>query len=66
MKGLKWEERNVLTSRKYMREMRQLTEARTVPITKMGDQVLVGFDRAAYEAALVALENPGRRPAQRQ
>ncbi len=37
-----------------MREMRQLTDARTVPVTQFGDRVLVGFDPGAYEEAILA------------
>lgn len=42
----------MLTSRKYRREMRELTDARAIPITRLGAQVLVGFKMPEYEAAL--------------
>ena len=35
-----------------MREMRQLTDARSVPVTKIGDEVLVGFHADLYAQAL--------------
>jgi hypothetical protein len=43
-----------------MREMRRLTDARTVPVTQFGDRVVVGFDPGAYEDAILAQGGTGR------
>ena len=40
--------------------MRQLTDAKVVPVTRVGDIVLVGFDKDQYEAALAAAAQSSR------
>lgn len=37
--------------------MSGLTESRTIPITVIGKQVLAGFDRSRFEAALAESES---------
>ena len=43
-----------------MQEMRQLTDARIIPVTQVGDVVLLGFRQAEYEAALAKASSPTR------
>ncbi len=53
--GIPFEERNIFTNRTYRREMRQLTDVMTVPVTKIGDRVIVGYRPQEFAEALALL-----------
>lgn len=55
-KGIPFEERNVLTSRKYRREMKELTDVMTVPVTKIGNRVVVGYHQPEFSEAIALLK----------
>ncbi len=47
-----FEERDVLTSPAFMREMEEKSHQRGVPVLLIGDGIYVGFDRPAIASAL--------------
>lgn len=55
-KGIPFEERNVLTSGKYRREMKELTDVMTVPVTKIGNRVVVGYHQPEFTEAVALLK----------
>ena len=50
-KGIKFTERNIIFP-KYRKEMKEVTDALTVPITRVGERVLIGFSSGEYEEVL--------------
>ncbi len=50
--GVAFEELNVAGSIANLRQLRRLTAGREVPVTALGDQVVVGYDPAALTALL--------------
>ena len=50
-KGIKFTERNIIFP-KYRKEMKEVTDALTVPITCVGERVLIGFSSGEYEEVL--------------
>jgi len=55
-KGIDFESVDVSADKEAMQEMRKLTEGgRSVPVIRVCDQVLVGFDRKDLEKALECL-----------
>lgn len=49
------EERNILFNRKHREEMAQITDVQTVPVTVIGNHVVVGHDIPAFERAILQL-----------
>ena len=47
-KGILYTERNILFP-KHRKEMKEVTEAIAVPVTQVGERVLVGFSSTEYE-----------------
>lgn len=50
--GIEFEERNIFTNRTYRQEMRTLTDVMTVPVTKIGERVIVGYRQREFAEAL--------------
>lgn len=51
--GIEFDAYEVSTDREALQEMKRLTDGgRSVPVIAVGDEVLVGYDRAAVESAL--------------
>lgn len=51
-KGVSYEERDVSRDREAARRMIELTGQRSVPVTVVGDRVIVGYDRAELDKYL--------------
>ncbi|HEY3366190.1 MAG TPA: hypothetical protein VGK74_14145 [Symbiobacteriaceae bacterium] len=47
--------RNILFNAKYQGEFKALTDVRTVPVTVIGERVLIGFNATDYGVAVAAL-----------
>ncbi|OLN32479.1 glutaredoxin family protein [Desulfosporosinus metallidurans] len=47
-KGIKFTERNIIFP-KHRKEMKEVTDALAVPITCVGERVLIGFSSEEYE-----------------
>jgi glutaredoxin 3 len=60
-KGVQYTERDVAVDREAAREMIQKTGQRGVPVVTVGDQVVIGFDRARLEQVLGS-QGPSRHP----
>jgi len=50
--GVKYESVDVSTDKEAAAEMVQKTRQRAVPVTKIGDRYIVGFDKDALNSAL--------------
>ena len=49
------EERNLWTHKEYREEFAKITTVMTVPVTVIGDRVVIGHNPRAFTAALDAL-----------
>ncbi|WP_282432827.1 glutaredoxin family protein [Desulfitobacterium metallireducens] len=47
-KGIKWVEKNIIVPA-HRKEMGKITNAQSVPVVQVGNQVLVGFSAQEYE-----------------
>ena len=48
--------RNILTHGQFRREMKALTDIMTVPVTVIGDRVVVRYDERAFTDATAQLQ----------
>lgn len=55
--GIAVEQRDITFNKQHQKEMRELTDAMTVPITKIGEQVLVGYHPTAFHIAIENYKN---------
>ena len=53
-KGVNYEEYNVAEQRDKLQEMVDLSGQRGVPVIKIGDEVIVGFNQSKIDQALAA------------
>ncbi len=63
-KGITWTEKYVDDDRAAAIEMIRLSGQQGVPVTVIGDEVVVGFDRARLERIVAAMASTGKPPAQ--
>jgi glutaredoxin 3 len=57
-RGVAFQERNVETDPSAAEEMVRISGQQGVPVTRIGDQVIVGFDQARLEELLATAQRP--------
>ncbi len=53
-KGVELEERNLWTHKEYREEFAKITNVMTVPVTVIGEKVIIGHNPRAFQSAIEA------------